>query len=167
LGEKHLDFLGGKPTYLLIVFSKLRAFQFVLLGARISGYCRGFVGDVRFGGVPEAGAALRNALEISSALVNSLYLCCYLCFLLLLTLSSRDPTERLNYAYCSYANGLIAYVVEVAGRTEQHWCPIRHAHRVRHPHSRYSHFLPYGDAQTYRDDMEAVRTDFKDIKSPN
>jgi hypothetical protein len=74
-----------------------------------------------------------------------------------------NALERLNCAYCSYANGLMAYVVEIAGRTEQHWCPVRHAQRVHHPHSRYSHFLPYGDARAYREHIEAVRNDFKDL----
>jgi hypothetical protein len=45
--------------------------------------------------------------------------------------------ERINCAYCSYGNGVMAYVVEVAARTEQHWCPIRHSHRIEHPHDRY------------------------------
>jgi len=75
-----------------------------------------------------------------------------------------NALERLNCEYCAYANGLMAYVVEVAGRTEQHWCPIKHAHRVRSPHSRYSHFLPYGDATAYSERIEKVRTDFKDLK---
>jgi hypothetical protein len=74
--------------------------------------------------------------------------------------------ERINCAYCSYGNGVMAYVVEIAARTEQHWCPIRHAHRIHHPHDRYSHFLSYGDAAAYRAKIEEVRTDFKDIK-PN
>ena len=72
--------------------------------------------------------------------------------------------EALNCTYCSYANGLLAFVVEVAGRTEQHWCPIRHAQRIRSPHSRYSHFLPYGDAAAYRKEIEEVRCDFKGLK---
>jgi hypothetical protein len=71
--------------------------------------------------------------------------------------------ERINCAYCSYGNGVIAFVTEVAARTEQHWCPIRHAHRIYHPHDRYSHFLPYGDAKAYRQKVEEVRSDFKDI----
>jgi hypothetical protein len=33
-----------------------------------------------------------------------------------------NSIERLNCAYCGYANGAIAYVQEIAGRTEQHWC---------------------------------------------
>jgi hypothetical protein len=48
--------------------------------------------------------------------------------------------ERFNCFYCSYANGLCSYLTEVAARTEQHWCPIKHASRLRAPHSRYSHF---------------------------
>ncbi|HEY0704738.1 MAG TPA: hypothetical protein VGD60_18335 [Candidatus Acidoferrales bacterium] len=73
--------------------------------------------------------------------------------------------ERINCAYCSYGNGVMAYVVEVAARTEQHWCPIRHAHRIMHPHDRYAHFLPYGDAVAYRAKLEEVRTDFKDVNA--
>jgi hypothetical protein len=75
-----------------------------------------------------------------------------------------NALEGLNCMYCSYANGLLAYVVEVAGRTEQHWCPIRHARRIQHAHDRYSHFLPYGDARAYRDRIEKTRCDFDDLK---
>jgi hypothetical protein len=74
-----------------------------------------------------------------------------------------NAVEGLNCMYCSYANGLLAYVVEIAGRTEQHWCPIRHARRVRHAHDRYSHFLPYGDAKAYRERNDTVRDDFSDL----
>ena len=41
--------------------------------------------------------------------------------------------ERLNCLYCSYGNGVCAYAVEVSARTEQHWCPIKHARRMRAP----------------------------------
>lgn len=75
-----------------------------------------------------------------------------------------NALEGLNCMYCSYANGLLAYVVEVAARTEQHWCPIKHARRVARAHDRYSHFLAYGDAHAYRDKGEKVRNDFKDLK---
>ncbi len=72
--------------------------------------------------------------------------------------------ERVNCAYCSYGNALFAYATEISARTEQHWCPIKHAQRLRSPHSRYSHFLDYGDAQKYRDQVETVRNDFVDVK---
>jgi hypothetical protein len=71
--------------------------------------------------------------------------------------------ERLNCVYCSYVNGLCAYATEVVARTEQHWCPIKHARRLRAPHSRYSHFFDYGNADRYSREIEAVRSDFKDL----
>ncbi|HUI60227.1 MAG TPA: hypothetical protein VLX90_08385, partial [Steroidobacteraceae bacterium] len=49
--------------------------------------------------------------------------------------------ERINCLYCSYANGLIAYVREIASRTEQYWCPIKHARRVIAAHARYPRFV--------------------------
>ena len=38
--------------------------------------------------------------------------------------------EKINCAYCSYANGVIAFAREVAARTEVYWCPIKHARRM-------------------------------------
>jgi hypothetical protein len=76
-----------------------------------------------------------------------------------------NTIERLNCAYCSYVNGTIAYVQEIAGRTEQHWCPIKHAVRLKTMHSRYQHFLDYGDAEKYRKRIEEVRRDFEDAKN--
>ncbi len=58
--------------------------------------------------------------------------------------------EKVGCVYCSYANGLLAYVVEIAARTELHFCPIKHAHPPLRPHSRYPAFIPYGDPRAYR-----------------
>ena len=71
--------------------------------------------------------------------------------------------ERINCTYCAYFNGLIAYVQEIAARTEQYWCPIKHAKRIASIHSRYSKFLEYGDAAGYRKMIESIRRDFEDI----
>jgi hypothetical protein len=71
--------------------------------------------------------------------------------------------ERLNCVYCSYANGVIGYVAEIAARTEQHWCPIKHSQKLEHPRERYESFLPYGDAQAYRERIEDVRRNFRDL----
>jgi hypothetical protein len=65
-------------------------------------------------------------------------------------LAYLNALEKLNCAYCSYANGMIAYVREVAARTEQYWCPIKHARRVIGAHPRYAMFEDYGDAEGYR-----------------
>lgn len=72
--------------------------------------------------------------------------------------------EKVGCFYCSYANGLLAYVTEITARTEQHFCPIKHHVPVTHPHSRYSHFFPYGDAQAYLRSVNKVRSHFIDIK---
>ncbi|MCZ7642495.1 MAG: hypothetical protein M5U33_06960 [Pseudorhodoplanes sp.] len=65
-------------------------------------------------------------------------------------LAYLNVLEKLNCAYCSYANGLIAYVREIAARTEQYWCPIKHARRVIGAHARYATFDDYGDAENYQ-----------------
>lgn len=72
--------------------------------------------------------------------------------------------EKINCAYCSYVNGLFGYLQEIAGRTEQFWCPIKHANRIKSLHSRYQKFFDYGDAKTYRSKIERTRYDFKDLE---
>lgn len=65
-------------------------------------------------------------------------------------LAYLNAIEKLNCAYCSYANCLIAWVREIAARTEQYWCPIKHARRVAGSHPRYIMFDDYGDAENYQ-----------------
>ena len=71
--------------------------------------------------------------------------------------------EKLNCEYCAYGNGVLAYVGEVAARTEQYWCPIKHALRMKSMHSRYRFFFDYGDAEHYRREIEKVRRSFEDV----
>jgi len=70
--------------------------------------------------------------------------------------------EKMNCAYCSYANNLMRYSVEVIGRTERYWCPIKHAENLKQTHSQYSAFVPYLDAQAFREKKKELR-DFSDI----
>lgn len=65
--------------------------------------------------------------------------------------------EKMNCVYCGYANGILAYAREIAGRTEQYWCPIRHATQIRGAHARYREFVDYGDAAGYRARLEELR----------
>lgn len=69
--------------------------------------------------------------------------------------------EMVNCAYCSYGTGLLAYLTEIVARTEQYWCPIKHARRILAAHSRYENFTEYGDAEAFRRDLEKIRQ-FKD-----
>lgn len=79
-------------------------------------------------------------------------------------LSYLNGIEKANCLYCGYFNGLISYVREVVARTEQYWCPIKHARKLKTVHHRYKSFLDYGDARGYREKIEEVRRDFKDLK---
>jgi hypothetical protein len=71
--------------------------------------------------------------------------------------------ERLNCDYCSYFNGLSSYATEIAARTEQYWCPIKHASGKAGRHSRYHLFFDYGDAEAYRTELVAIRRKYEDI----
>ena len=73
-----------------------------------------------------------------------------------------NSIQRLNCVYCGYINGLIAYVREVASRTEQYWCPIKHAHRVTGSHKRYAGFLDYGDADDFDRKFEELREQLRE-----
>ena len=72
--------------------------------------------------------------------------------------------EKVNCEYCAYVNGVLAYFTEIAARTEQHWCPIKHAGCVKCAHSRYQHFVDLGDAEQYRLHIEEIRRSFQDLE---
>lgn len=65
--------------------------------------------------------------------------------------------ERFHCTYCGYANGLLAYACEVVARTEQYFCPIKHARRIFGSHARYERFLAYGEAADYHAKLEEFR----------
>jgi len=71
-----------------------------------------------------------------------------------------NAIEKIHCAYCSYANGLAAWLREIAARTEQYWCPIKHARRIRDAHPRYPRFFEYGDAESYRKGLERLRKEY-------
>ncbi len=73
--------------------------------------------------------------------------------------------EKFNCTYCSYANGLASYVKEIIARTEQYWCPIRHARRLLETHSRYGQFVDYGDAEAWRQELKQLREALNRIES--
>jgi hypothetical protein len=75
--------------------------------------------------------------------------------------------EKLNCEYCAYVNGILAYFTEIAARTEQYWCPIRHAGCVRCAHSRYRVFVDFGDGERYRKELPHIRRSFDDVATPD
>lgn len=72
--------------------------------------------------------------------------------------------EKINCAYCTYGNGLIAYCREVFGLTEQYWCPIKHSRRILQAHPHYQEFADYGDAENYRTELSRLRADLKAMR---
>jgi hypothetical protein len=81
-------------------------------------------------------------------------------------LAYLNGIEKANCVYCGYANGLLAYVREVAARTEQYWCPIKHSRPIRAPHGHYQLFFDYGDAAGYRQGLAPIRAALKGRRSP-
>jgi len=73
-----------------------------------------------------------------------------------------NAIEAFNCFYCSYGNGVLAYAREVAARTEQYWCPIKHARRVRDAHARYPVFFEHGDAETFRAGLQRLREQLRE-----
>jgi hypothetical protein len=73
--------------------------------------------------------------------------------------------EKVNCEYCAYVNGILGYFTEIAARTEQHWCPIKHAGCLKCEHSRYKKFIEYGDAERYRKQLQVIRNSYQDIEA--
>ena len=81
-------------------------------------------------------------------------------------LAYLNLVEKFNCAYCSYGNGLIAYMREVFARTEQYWCPIKHARRLLQAHPYYAGFVDYGDAESYRGELSRLRAALAELEQP-
>lgn len=72
-------------------------------------------------------------------------------------LAYLNGLQKLNCVYCGYCNGLIAYVREIAARTEAYWCPIKHARRIAGAHDHYGAFSEFGDGEAFLEDLARLR----------
>lgn len=64
--------------------------------------------------------------------------------------------ERINCAYCGYANGLAQYFVRIAGDTERYWCGIRHKKGGNfHEPNHHIGFLPYNDEKSFKEFLDS------------
>jgi hypothetical protein len=72
-------------------------------------------------------------------------------------LSYLNFIEKFHCTYCAYGTGMIAYISEIVARTEQYFCPIKHARKVLGTHARYIHFLEFGEAEDYEAKLEQYR----------
>lgn len=74
-----------------------------------------------------------------------------------------NAIEKFNCMYCGYGNGLIAYIREVFARTEQFWCPIKHAKSSLSHHPYVDKFVDYGDVKHYKQKLAALRKELNDL----
>lgn len=65
--------------------------------------------------------------------------------------------EKFHCTYCAYGSGMIAYISEIVARTEQYFCPIKHARKTLGTHARYARFLDFGAAEDYEKKLEEFR----------
>ncbi|MGZ8983823.1 MAG: hypothetical protein ACXW11_07700 [Methylotenera sp.] len=72
-------------------------------------------------------------------------------------LSYLNWIEKFHCTYCAYGSGMIAYISEIVSRTEQYFCPIKHARKRLGSHDRYARFLDFGDAENYEVKLEEYR----------
>lgn len=77
-------------------------------------------------------------------------------------LSYLNAIEKFNCLYCGYGNGVISYSREVIARTEQYWCPIKHARKVVGTHRRYRNFVSYGDGDNYGSQLIKLRDELRE-----
>ena len=57
--------------------------------------------------------------------------------------------QKINCLYCTYVNGVFAYAVEIGGRTERYWCPIKAAHKRPAGNKWYADYADYGNPEQW------------------
>lgn len=65
--------------------------------------------------------------------------------------------EKFFCVYCGYFNGVMQYVSEIASRTEEFWCPIKHSKKVGFRHKRYGNYLEHEDTTEYHAKRKQIR----------
>lgn len=79
-------------------------------------------------------------------------------------LAYLNVIEKVHCVYCGYCNGLIEYAREISARTEQYWCPIKHARRTPDPHRFIDKFVDFGDANAYKERLEELQYEITAMK---
>ena len=78
-------------------------------------------------------------------------------------LEKLNPWEKFNCIYCGYVNNLIRYSLEIGGRTERYWCPIKYYRKIENKHSQYDKFAEGDDPKKMRKKWKELR-DFSDLE---
>lgn len=76
-------------------------------------------------------------------------------------LSYLNLIQKINCLYCSYMNWLFSYAVEVWGRTEKYWCPIKAARRKKGGHDWEEFFADFWDPEWFEKAFNSNKEFFK------
>ncbi len=71
--------------------------------------------------------------------------------------------QKVHCLYCSYINGLFAYSLEIAARTERYWCPVKAANKPKSYHSWYKEFADYGNPEEWNEKFNDHKA-FEELK---
>ena len=69
-----------------------------------------------------------------------------------------NPMQKINCAYCGYANGLIRYLTKIIAETEDYWCGIQHKKSdgfLAPPH--HENFIRFRDESAYHSVFESKK----------
>lgn len=80
-------------------------------------------------------------------------------------LAYLNIVEKINCVYCGYGNGVVEYAREITARTEQYWCPIKHARLARSSHELVNNFIDYADAEDYHKRLKQLREQVTSIQN--
>jgi hypothetical protein len=72
--------------------------------------------------------------------------------------------QKINCQYCAYGNGLMGYASEIIARTEQYFCPIKHAQKRLGAHPRYHTFSEFGDGEHFSAEQKRLRKALREDK---
>lgn len=72
--------------------------------------------------------------------------------------------QKINCLYCSRVNWIFSYAVEIWGRTEKYWCPIKSSSKLKWWHDWQKHFADYGDPKWFKECFNKNEIFYKNIK---
>ena len=71
--------------------------------------------------------------------------------------------QKIHCIYCTYVNGVFAYAVEIGGRTERYWCPIKAADKPQVHNNWYKDYADYGNPEEWHEKFNKAEA-FENLK---
>ncbi len=73
------------------------------------------------------------------------------------SLDYLNVLQKFNCIYCSYVNGVFQYAVEIWGRTEKYWCPIKNARKKMWEHAWEQYFADYWNPEEFKKIFHSIK----------